>query len=175
MDDISDCIDLVKKCREKRLQEKSTNITNATNAMDTSEKTVTIENTNSEQNQKDDAMHDANEIATSIVPQNDDPMNGNRMERAYSEARRDDDATSMTSSSRQSVTDDDIVQSTEYKCLFDEIKTNLVRAIKFQMKNSSALVRRVAVLILEFLGKTTININELLTSYVSEILAIRHS
>lgn len=172
MNDISDCIDLVNKWKEKRLQEKSTKNTNAPNANETSAKTVdsvTTENANSEQNQKDDAMNGGNENATSIEPPTDDPMNGNQVDRAGSEVRRDDDATSMTSSSRQSVTDEEIAQSVEYKSLLDEIKTNLVRAIKYQMKNSSALVRRVAVLIIEFLGKTTVNINELLTSYVSEI------
>lgn len=80
--------------------------------------------------------------------------------------RTDDDTASDSGASRRSEVVD-YTKSTEYKLLVKEINQNLSCATRLQLKNSSALVRRVAVLLLEFLGTTTFNIDELLTSYVS--------
>lgn len=80
--------------------------------------------------------------------------------------RTDDDSASDSGVSRKSEAVD-YTKSIEYKQLVKEIKQNLMCATRLQMKNLSALVRRVAVLLLEFLGTTTLNIDELLTSYVS--------
>lgn len=88
--------------------------------------------------------------------------------------RTDDDNASDSGASRRS----DIVdytKSTEYKLLVKEFKQNSLCATRLQLKNSSALVRRVAVLLLEFLGTTTLNIDELLTSYVSTAIKFRFS
>lgn len=92
----------------------------------------------------------------------------NENENNYNHGNKmDDDSESMHSSSRQSTTDTiDFTKSNEYKELYLEIKNNLLCAVKLQLKNPSALVRRVIVLLLEFLGTTTIRINDLLTSYV---------
>lgn len=158
MNDISDCIDLGQLFREKRKQTQSTNGTYDNSA---SSEQNTTENINSEESPKND---EASANGTINGNQNSDLMNGNVNKEGN---RRDDDNASMTSSSRQSVTEEDITNSPEYKQLFDEVKGNVVRAIKFQFRNSSAHVRRVAVLMLDFLGKTTININDLLMSYVS--------
>lgn len=59
------------------------------------------------------------------------------------------------------------VDSAEYKCLLTEINQNLLCAIKLQLKNTSALVRRVAVLLLELMAKTNLDIDQILLSYVS--------
>lgn len=80
--------------------------------------------------------------------------------------RTDDDSASDSGVSRKSEAVD-YTKSTEFKNLLKEIKQNLLCATRLQLKNSSALVRRVAVLLLEFLGTTTLNIDELLLSYVS--------
>lgn len=82
--------------------------------------------------------------------------------------RTDDDTASDSGASRRSEAVD-YTKSTEYKLLVKEIKQNLLCATRLQLKNLSALVRRVAVLLLEFLGTTTLNIDELLTSYVSTV------
>lgn len=79
--------------------------------------------------------------------------------------RTDDDNASDSGASRKSESVD-YTKSTEYKELLKEINQNLLCATRLQLKNLSALVRRVAVLLLEFLGSTTLNIDELLTSYV---------
>lgn len=160
MNDISDCLDLRELFREKRKQTQSTNETIDNSA---SNEQNTTENTNSAEGPQNDEGH---VNGTNNENGNSDLMNGNVNNEGN---QRDDDNTSMTSSSRQSVTEEDITNSAEYKQLFEEVKRNVVRAIKFQFRNSSALVRRVAVLMLDFLGKTTININDLLTSYVSGV------
>lgn len=87
--------------------------------------------------------------------------------------RTDDETTSDSGVSRKSEIVD-YTQSPEYKSLIQEIRQNLQCATRLQLKNSSALVRRVAVLLLEFLGSTTLDIDELLTSYVclSKLLLI---
>lgn len=79
--------------------------------------------------------------------------------------RTDDDSASDSGVSRKSEVVD-YTKSTEYKLLIKEIKQNLMSASRLQLKNASALVRRVAVLLLEYLGSTTMNIDELLTCYV---------
>lgn len=80
--------------------------------------------------------------------------------------RTDDDSASESGASRRSEVVD-YTKSTEYSQLVKEIKQNLLCATRLQLKNLSALVRRVAVLLLEFLGSTTLNIDELLVSHVS--------
>lgn len=79
--------------------------------------------------------------------------------------RTDDDTASDSGASRRSEAVD-YTKSDEYKGLVKEIRQNLLCATRIQLKNLSALVRRVAVLLLEFLGSTTLDIDELLTSYV---------
>lgn len=142
----------------------ATDAPNGTSANDASEPTgnVPTANGDSESNQMD------SEHAANNENQSDSLMNGaSGVNGALVDSRRDSETLSMASSSRHSLTDAELTRSVEYKALFDEIKNNLVRAIKVQLKNSSALVRRVAVLMLDFLGKTTIDINVLFTSYVS--------
>lgn len=87
--------------------------------------------------------------------------------------RTDDDSASESGASRRSEVVD-YTKSPEYSQLVKEIKQNLLSATRLQLKNLSALVRRVAVLLLEFLGSTTLNIDELLTSYVSIIDIVSH-
>ena len=91
--------------------------------------------------------------------------NGEEIENDAGNRTDDDNASDSGASRRSEVVD--YTKSTEYKLLVKEIKQNLLCATRLQLKNSSALVRRVAVLLLEFLGTTTLNIDELLTSYVS--------
>lgn len=86
------------------------------------------------------------------------------------EARTDDESGSeMGSSSRSQTTEVvvDYTKSPEFKGLVREIQDNLLLAVGLQLKNPSALVRRVVVLLLEFLGTTHLGIDHLLTSYVS--------
>lgn len=79
--------------------------------------------------------------------------------------RTDDDTASESGASQRSEVVD-YTKSTEYKELIKEIRKNLVCATRLQLKNCSALVRRVAVLLLEFLGTTTLDIDDILESYV---------
>lgn len=81
-------------------------------------------------------------------------------------SRIDDDTTSDSAASRKSEIID-YTKCDEYNQLTTEVKKNLVRATRLQLKNSSALVRRVAVLLLDFLGTTTLDINDILKSHVS--------
>lgn len=80
--------------------------------------------------------------------------------------RTDDDSASDSGVSRKSEAID-YTKSIEFKNLLMEIQQNLLCATRLQLKNASALVRRVAVLLLEFLGTTTLDIDELLLSHVS--------
>lgn len=80
--------------------------------------------------------------------------------------RTDDDTASESGTSQRSEVVD-YTKSTEYKELMKEIKQDLVCAVRLQLKNHSALVRRVAVLLLDFLGTTTLGIDAILTSNVS--------
>lgn len=79
--------------------------------------------------------------------------------------RTDDDTASESGASQRSEVVD-YTKSNEYKELTKEIKRNLVCATRLQLKNLSALVRRVAVLLLEFLGTTTLDIDDILISHV---------
>lgn len=79
--------------------------------------------------------------------------------------RTDDDTASESGTSQRSEVID-YTKSHEYKELVKEIKQNLVCATRLQLKNLSALVRRVAVLLLEFLGTTSIDIDDILKSHV---------
>lgn len=61
----------------------------------------------------------------------------------------------------------DYTKTKEYRELLTEFNQNLLCAIKFQLTNASALVRRATVLLLEFAATTNLNIDQLLSSYVS--------
>lgn len=61
----------------------------------------------------------------------------------------------------------DYTKTQEYRDLLTEFNQNLLCAIKVQLKNASALVRRATILLLEFAATTNLDINELLLSYVS--------
>lgn len=61
----------------------------------------------------------------------------------------------------------DYTKTPEYRELHTEFNQNLLCAIKFQLKNSSALVRRATVLLLEFAATTNLDIDPLILSYVS--------
>lgn len=61
----------------------------------------------------------------------------------------------------------DYTKTNEYRELHTEFNQNLLCAIKFQLKNASALVRRATVLLLEFASTTNLDIDPLLLSYVS--------
>lgn len=63
--------------------------------------------------------------------------------------------------------DYDYTKSSEYEALTIEIDKNLLLAIKVQLKNTSALVRRVVLLVLEFIASTNLNMDGLLLSNVS--------
>lgn len=93
--------------------------------------------------------------------------NSNNRENGYNENgnRTDDDTASESGASQRSEVVD-YTKSNEYKELIKEIKQNLVCATRLQLKNLSALVRRVAVLLLEFLGTTTLDIDDILASHV---------
>lgn len=88
---------------------------------------------------------------------NDNNDNGNKT---------DDESASETGSSRKSEPVD-YTKSTEFKELQDEVNRKLLPAVRMQLKNTSALVRKVVMLMLDFLGTTNRNIDQLLTSYVS--------
>lgn len=60
----------------------------------------------------------------------------------------------------------DYTLSTDYKHLVAEIQQNTLRATQLQFKNSSALIRKVILLFLEFLGKTKLDIGPLIQSWV---------
>lgn len=79
--------------------------------------------------------------------------------------KSDDDCISETSSCRRSEPID-YTKSIEYKELEEEINQNILCAIRLQMKNSSALVRRAVISMLDFLGTTNKNIDNLLLSHV---------
>lgn len=112
---------------------------------------VALQNANKKQNDKENE----GEEEKGVDGEND---TGNRTD--------DDSASMMSGASRRSEVVD-YTKSTEFIQLVKEIKQNLLCATRLQLKNSSALVRRVAVLLLEFLGSTTLNIDDLLTGHVS--------
>lgn len=60
----------------------------------------------------------------------------------------------------------DYTKSIEFGELLAELRYNLVAAIKLQLRNSSALVRRAVILLLEFTSTTTLKIDNLLQSCV---------
>lgn len=80
--------------------------------------------------------------------------------------KTDDDCASTTSRRSEAV---DYTKSAEFDELQREINRNLMCAVRLQLKNSSALVRRVVILLLDFLGTTNKNIDSLLTCYVSRL------
>lgn len=80
--------------------------------------------------------------------------------------KTDDESASEAGSSRKSEPVD-YTKSTEFKELQEEVNRNLLSAVRMQLKNTSALVRKVVMLMLDFLGTTNRNIDQLLTSYVS--------
>lgn len=65
------------------------------------------------------------------------------------------------------VVDFDYTKTKEYHELLTEFHQNLLCAIRLQLKNTSALVRRATILLLEFAASTRLDIDELLLSYVS--------
>lgn len=93
--------------------------------------------------------------------ENADKRNGDN-----DQGNRTDDETASESGASQKSQAVDYTKSNEYQALLKEIKQNLLCATRLQLKNLSALVRRVAVLLLDFLGSTTLDIDELLTSHV---------
>lgn len=126
-------------------------------------------------------MDNINESADLIAAQNGTLQNGTaeQMDKENDSAqqtetahdgehgnRTDDDSASESGASRKSEVVD-YTKSSEFSLLVREIKQNLLCATRLQLKNASALVRRVAVLLLDFLGSTTLDIDDLLTSYVS--------
>lgn len=60
----------------------------------------------------------------------------------------------------------DWTKTQEYKELIREFRDNLVCAIKLQLKNASALVRRATVVLLEYAATTPLEIDTLLQSHV---------
>lgn len=60
----------------------------------------------------------------------------------------------------------DYTKSIEFGELLAELRYNLMAAIKLQLRNNSALVRRAVILLLEFTSTTTLKIDSLLQSYV---------
>lgn len=110
-----------------------------------------------------ETVHQENELAPPPLPP---PLSDNDKEN-----RTDDESGSElgSNSGRKPQANEpiDFTKSTEYKDLIQEVQGNLLCAVGIQLKNSSALIRRVIVLLLEFLGTTNLNIDQLLTSYVS--------
>lgn len=109
----------------------------------------------------------AQAIADRIAESDDDldeaftERNNMRASPIASETQRDDDQ----DDSEEDVFD--YTKSPEYKALAIEINNNLMRAIKVQLRNTSALVRRAVILVLEFIASTNLNMDELLLSNVS--------
>lgn len=66
----------------------------------------------------------------------------------------------------------DYTLSDDYNKLAAEIRQNTLRATQLQFKNSSALIRKVILLFLEFLGKTKLDISPLIQSWVSAMKVI---
>lgn len=97
-------------------------------------------------------------------PQNNDSENTN--DDNDNGHKTDDECASEAGSSRRSEPVD-YTKSTEFKELQDEVNRNLLSAVRMQLKNTSALVRKVVMLMLDFLGTTNRNIDQLLISYVS--------
>lgn len=60
----------------------------------------------------------------------------------------------------------DYTKCLDYRHLSGEARKNMIRAIELQYKNSSALIRRAVLLLLEFVGKTKLNIDHLVTCWV---------
>lgn len=94
-------------------------------------------------------------------PQNNDSENTHN-----DNDKTDDECVSEAGSSRKSEPVD-YTKSTEFKELQEEVNRSLLSAVRMQLKNNSALVRKVVMLMLDFLGTTNRNIDQLLTSYVS--------
>lgn len=60
----------------------------------------------------------------------------------------------------------DYTRTNEFKELLVEIRNNLMPAIKLQLRNNSALVRRAIILLLEYVATTTLKMDSVLQSYV---------
>lgn len=60
----------------------------------------------------------------------------------------------------------DYTKTDEYGVLLTELNQNLLCAIKIQLKNASALVRKATVSLLEYAATTNLGIDQLLLSYV---------
>lgn len=116
--------------------------------------------------EKENETEKVNETEKENETENSEENQNNEDKQNDQANRTDDDSASDSGISRKSETVD-YTKSTEFKQLVKEIRQNLMCATRLQLKNLSALVRRVAVLLLEFLGSTTLNIDELLKSYVS--------
>lgn len=119
----------------------------------------------SQQRTTENGEHNGENTAENVV------MNGNGKENGCTEnGNRTDDDTASDSGTSQRSEVVDYTKSNEYKELIKEIRKNLVCAARLQLKNLSALVRRVAVLLLEFLGTTTLDIDDILASHVRTII-----
>lgn len=99
--------------------------------------------------------------------------NEHREEETQNEATKD--TTNGTENTERPEESIDLTKSQEYKDLFKEISQNLVLAVRIQLKNSSALVRRVAILLLEFVASTSLSIDDLLQSFELRQLYIDQS
>lgn len=95
----------------------------------------------------------------------DEEINGD--EGNKSDAENDNQTTNIQNQIDGETTDFDYTKTKEYRELLTEFNQNLLCAIRIQLKNVSALVRRATVLLLEFAATTNLDIDQLLLSYVS--------
>lgn len=69
----------------------------------------------------------------------------------------------------------DYTKTVEYRELLAELRNNLTAVIKSQLKNSSALIRRATILLLEFVATTSLQIDSLLKSHVCKHSSVQIS
>lgn len=104
-------------------------------------------------------LSDFDEISADDEEMNKDDGNRNDAENGNAAVNRNQ--------SEGETTNFDYTKTKEYRELLTEFNQNLLCAIKMQLKNASALVRRATVLLLEFAATTNLDIDQLLLSYVS--------
>lgn len=113
-------------------------------------------------------LNPCSDQSASNVPEENQPISSEESEDSHEEDSQGDSSDSNLPKTKRKkkreVTDYRL--SKEFRELNAEINHNLLRALKLQLKNNSALLRKATILLLEFIAKTKLNIDELLLSWV---------
>lgn len=113
-------------------------------------------------------LNPCSDQSTSNVPEENQPISSEESADSHEEDSQGDSSDSNLPKTKRKkkreVTDYRL--SKDFRELNAEIKHNFLRAVKLQLKNNSALLRKATILLLEFIAKTKLNIDELLLSWV---------